>query len=293
MQLRLLFLFIILQSFIVTAQQKNFVSEGVITLRTNQTTGFEKLYFVGEKVAFKNVATNAQTVYLLADIYKIEDDAQHVVYQNGERQKMEEVKVPEVQDTLFKPYYPEGIYKTKEDFIAKKPSSTEALRAKGLVGLDKTLLTSIAHACFFYDLADYKLKNVFAVSYKGHLYFQIKAILNNRNKTDRAQTSDFVNGFVRVIMGGDNYFYTEADLANVWAQGTAYGIGGAGGVMLAQSFVRGKGIVWDFKNAEFNIFKNCKDYNAFIQPLNPDGVQQCDNHHANIWKVRTAIEKIK
>ena len=240
------------------------------------------------------MATNTQTVFLLADIYKIEDDAQHIVYQNGERQRMEEVKVPEVEDTLFKPRYPDGIYKTKEDFIAKKPNSTETVRPKGLVGLDKPLLTTIEHACYFYDMYDYKLKNVFAVSYKGHLYFQVQAILDNRNKTDRAQASDFANGFVRVIMGGDNYFYTEADLSNAWAQGLAYGgIGGAAGGMAARSFVNGKGVVWDFKNNEFNIFKNCKDYTAFIQPLYAEGVQECKKQQANIWEVRKAIEKIK
>ena len=291
---RLFFICILFQSLLISAQQKNFVAEGLITLKNNQTTGFEKLYFVGEKVAFKNVATNTQTVFLLADIYKIEDDAQHVVYKNGERQKMEEVKVPEIQDTLFKPRYPEGIYKTKEEFIAKKPSSTETVRPKGLVGLDKPLLITIEHACYFYDMADYKFKDVFAISYKGHLYFQVQAILDNRNKTDRAQASDFANGFVRVIMGGDHYFYTEADLSNAWAQGVAYGgVGGAGGGALARSFVNGKGIVWDFKNNEFNIFKNCKDYNAFIHPLYPAGVQECKKQQANIWEIRKAIEKIK
>jgi hypothetical protein len=294
MRAGLLFIFMLFRLFTVSAQQKNFVSEGIITLKNNKTTGFEKLYIVGEKVAFKNVATNTQTVYLLADIYQIEDDAQHVIYKNGERQKLAQVVVPEVEDTLFKPRYPEGVYQTKEDFIAKKPSSTEQVRPKGLVGIDKPLLTTIEHACYFFDMADYKFKDVFAISYKGHLYFQVQAILDNRNKTDRAQASDFANGFVRVIMGGDNYLYTEADLSNAWAQGLAYGgVGGAAGGMMARSFVNGKGVVWDIKNKEFNIFKNCKDYNAFVQPLYPEGVQECKKQQADNWQVRKAMEKIK
>ena len=71
-------LILLFQTLIVFAQNKNFVASGIITLKTNATIGFEQLYFVNEKVAFKNVATNAQTVLLLADIYKIEDDSQHI-----------------------------------------------------------------------------------------------------------------------------------------------------------------------------------------------------------------------
>jgi len=44
---------------------------------------------------------------------------------------------------------------------------------------------------------------------------------------------------------------------------------------------------------EFNIFKNCKDYNAFIQPLYAEGVQECKKQQVNIWEVRKAMEKIK
>lgn len=58
MRAGLLFIFMLFRFFTGSAQQKNFVSEGIITLKNNKTTGFEKLYIVGEKVAFKNVATN-------------------------------------------------------------------------------------------------------------------------------------------------------------------------------------------------------------------------------------------
>ena len=291
-----LILLLFFQSLITLAQNKNFVAAGIITMKTNATIGFEQLYFVNEKVAFKNVATNAQTVLLLADIYKIEDDAQHTAYQNSERQKLvAAAPVAEViNDTLYRPDYPEGIYETKEDFIAKKPTYKGTVRPKGLVGLEKPLLTTIEHSCFFYDMQDEKIKRVFAISYKGHLYFQISAILSNRNKTDRAQTTNFTNGFVRVIMGGKNYFYTEVDLANQWAQAVMYGgIGGGAGGILAQSMVYGKGVVWDFKNNEFNIFKNCKDYNAFIQPLSATDAQQCKNNQPDVWAIRKAIEKVK
>ena len=294
MRPRFLFLLLfVFQCLAVFAQKQNIVSSGIITLKSNETTGFENLHFIGEKIAFKNVATNKQAAYLLADVYTVEDDNQQIVYKNGELIKPKTVAKPKAADTLYKPRYPAGIYVTKEDFIARKPTATDSIQARGL-NYEREVLNYIPHNCFFYTQDDKKLKDVFAVSYKGHLYFQVDAILSNRNKTDRAQTHDRPNSFVRVLMGGDHYLYTEAELANVWAQGAAYGgIGGAVGGVLANGMVHGKGIVWDYKNAEFNIFKNCTDYNRFITAVYPEGAQECKNQQPEQAKVRNAIWKIK
>lgn len=198
-------------------------------------------------------------------------------------------------DSLFKPNYPEGVYRTKEDFINKKPFQKVELTPKGLIGLEKPTLTNITHNCFFYyTFSDEKIKDAFAISYKGHLYFQIYAILENRNKTDRAQSNNFPNSFVRVLLGGTNYLYTEADLANGWAQGLAVGgVGGAVGFAMSNKMIYGKGIVWDFKNNEFNIFKNCEDYNDFIKDKLPEGIQKCKKNQPDVLLIRNDIEKIK
>lgn len=193
-------------------------------------------------------------------------------------------------DTLFKPNYPEGIYKSKQDFIDKKVSSIEQVK---MLGHAKKYLKDGTHSTYFhYAENNKKVKNVFAISYKGHLYFQIKAILKNRNKTDRAQNTNYHNMFVRVILGGENYLYTEAELANQWAYGTAINLG-PGGYALAQSLIKGKGVVWDFKNEEFNIFKSCKDYNKFITGKIPSDMQKCKEQQPNMFAVRKTIEKIK
>ena len=195
-------------------------------------------------------------------------------------------------DLEFKSDYPEGIYFTKAEFIAKKPGAVTPVTPKG-IGSRNIHPDSIVHNCYFhYTDSGKKVRNVFAVSYKGHLYFQIKAILKNRNKTDRAQSSNIHNTFVRVIIGGENYLYTEADLVNQWAQGIAYNMGAAGGVA-AVSMIKGKGIVWDFKNEEFNIFKSCKDYNQFIESRYAAGVQKCNQHQPDMEQVREAMREIK
>ncbi|MDO6674581.1 hypothetical protein MK851_09045 [Tenacibaculum sp. 1B UA] len=193
-------------------------------------------------------------------------------------------------NSLYTPNYPEGIYTSKKDFIAKKPSSLKTVVMKNF---NKKVMDSIIHDCYFYySDNNKKVRNVFAISYKGHLYFQIKAILKNRNKTDRAQNTNYHNMFVRTIIGGENYLYTEAELVNQWAMGTAVNFGAIGGA-IANDLIKGKGIVWDFKNKEFNIFKSCKDYNKFIEDKLPEAVQECKKHQPDMLGVRKAIEKIK
>lgn len=278
---------------------KSPVKEGIITLYVDNMVGFSNLQFVGDNVVYTDITNNVREVKPLKAVQRIQDDNQKTVYEGGKynpeyngpdsRPVTERPKPVIVKDTLFKPDYPIGIYYTKEDFIAKKAEKIP-VTPRELVGFEKAVIEGIPQTCFFY-INDRKIKDAFAVSYRGCLYFSLKAILKNRNKTDRAQTSDFINSFVRVIIGGDNYFYTEADLTNKWAQALAYNTGG--GFALAKSIIYGKGIVWDFKNTEFNIFKNCKDYNDFIQPLYPQGVQQCKDNQPNGYKVREAIEKVK
>mgnify|MGYP000439297352 CR=1 FL=1 len=63
--------------------------------------------------------------------------------------------------------------------------------------------------------------------------------------------------------------------------------------IIASDLIKGKGIVWDFENEEFNIFKNCKDYNEFIKDESPDDIQKCEKRQPNMFAVRKAINKIK
>lgn len=202
-------------------------------------------------------------------------------------------KIESQEDTLFVSNYPEGIYLTKEDFIKKTPSPTIEVYPVSLYGREELPKIMKAHNCYFFDRSNSKkVKNAFAVSYEGGLYFQIKAILKNRNKEDRAQNSNHANSFVRTIIGGGNYLYTEAELVNKWAAGAAANFGAAG-AMASQDLINGKGIVWDFKNSEFNIFKSCKDFNDFIKDKLDSAVQNCNEHQPDMLEVRRAISLVK
>lgn len=267
--------------------------KGFITVTTGQKMQFTNMRVQDNQVTFMNVETKTEFTYFVTNIKQLDDEKNNIIYAKKVIAKEVSKEIIPVNDSLFRPNYPEGIYKTKEDFLNKIPFQTVKIVAKGLIGIEKPFLNTIEHNCFFYyNDSDEKIKNVFAVSYKGHLYFQINAILSNRNKNDKAQTNSQPNSFVRVIIGGDHYFYTEANLVNQWAQGLAYS-GGAIGGALASTMIHGKGVIWDFKNQEFNIFKNCEDYNDFAKEKYPIGVQSCPDQQPNVLDIRKVMEKIK
>jgi hypothetical protein len=320
MKIKLLLGILLINCFVCFSQSE-LAKKGVITLADNQKIAFNNVRLQDGKFVFFDIKSGTESSLAISEIKYIEDDNDSKVFTNktvvdrtreadlklaAEQKKIaieEETKkaaafkqkLEDEKKALAMGLYPNGIYTTKEDFINKIPNNSDELVPKEVVDLDKSILYGIPDECFFYDLkSDKKIKNAFAVSYRGHLYFQIGAILENRNKTDRAQSNDHPNSFVKVKSYGDNYYYSEAELANMWAQGIAAGVGGVVvGVAVATTMNREKGIVWDIKNKEFNIFKNCLDFNDFIKDKYPEGVQKCDTQQPDIVLVRKAIEKIK
>ncbi|NDJ00089.1 hypothetical protein GWA97_13445 [Flavobacterium sp. LaA7.5] len=288
----LLFLILLFCINTASAQTKAPVNNGIITLSSGATTGFINLRFINDIVVYHDVVTKKEMAYKLSEVSLIRNDLQEVVYKNPTIIVNEQKLIASKTDSLFKPNYPEGIYKTKEDFINKKPSSNENILPFGIDG--GIYLEYPLNNCDFLKEDRTKLKKVFAVSYKGHLYFQLKAVTKNMDEDDRGQNGDFPNSFARVITGGKNYFYMEADIIDVSVQSAPYpGRGITVGVSVYKSPAIKKGFVWDFKNQKFTIFKTCEDFNAFIEPLYPEGKQECKRQEANILAVRKAIEKIK
>lgn len=311
------FLSILLCSSNAVFSQNTLAKKGTIVLIDDRYLVYNDIKLIDGKFTYIDVTSGLETQSSISEVVYVYDEKNSVLFTNrtlveklkeqkkitAEEEKRlfieNKVKQDEEREKLEFPkrlkLLPDGIYATLKDFLAQTPSSKENVVAKGLIGFDKPLLYAIEDNCFFYYAnSDEKVRNIFAISYKGHLYFQIQAILNNRNKTDRAQTNDFPNSFTRVQSAGQNYYYLEAELANVWAQGLAYGaVGGAAGGAIAASNIKLKGVVWDIKNQEFNIFKNCSDFNDFIRDKYPNGVQDCEKHQANITQIREAIEKIK
>ncbi len=199
--------------------------------------------------------------------------------------------------------YPSGIYKTKEEFINKTPSEVRELTVKKIELVNDS--DSVVRRCYFMDKATTKkIKKAFAVSYNGSLYFSNWAILKNKNKEDKSLSpASSMNAFVLVTMYGEKYLYTEAGLINHWQSGLSAGVaGGVGGLVggalgeaIDGSFPEitefGTGVVWDIDNQEFNVFRNCPDFNDFIEDYGIEKVE-CGKEPFDLERVREAIKSI-
>ncbi len=193
--------------------------------------------------------------------------------------------------------YPEGIYKTKDDFVKKIPSSISKIYPEGINREEIKEDTQLVRDIFFFDSnTGKKLKNVFAVSYQGKLYFQYGQILSpsNRNKSDTDQTVNILvlQAFTQVMMFGENYLYTEMEIRSGWEQGL-YSNMGLVGSALSSNMDNVKGIVWDYKNREFNVFRNCKDLNEFLASYSTNYSQVCASKKYDLEQLRLTMMDIK
>lgn len=199
-----------------------------------------------------------------------------------------------VTDSIYKTIFLDGVFETKEDFLEGRRKNYE-IYPKNHRRDDRYksgIVADPGHSTVFrYKSNDKIVSKVFAVSYNGFLYFKVSAIVEDINRKDRFQSDSHNSNFVRAIVGGQNYIYTEAEFADEWERGLAMQAGVAG-YTLAESLLRGKGVVWDFWKHEFNIFRQCKDFNVFISAKYPEGIQNCDEK-LNLLEVRKIINTIK
>lgn len=214
-----------------------------------------------------------------------------------------EINFSKGQQTFESIEYPDGLYKTKEDFINKKPSDVRQLIVKEIKLINDT--DSIVNRCYFLNKETNKrIKNIFAVSYNGNLYISNKAILENKNKDDKSLSpASSMNAFVLVTIWGKKYLYVEAGLVNHWqvglSSGIAAGVGGFVGSELGEAIDKsypsttqfGTGVVWDIENLEFNIFRNCPDFNEFIERYQIERID-CEKEVFNLERVREIMHVI-
>ena len=208
------------------------------------------------------------------------------------------------QQSIYKSSLPEGLYQTKEDFIKKTPSEFLQLT------IDKIRLVndsdSQARRCFFKDKdTNKRVKKVFAISHNGQLYFSNWAILDNKAKSDKSVSPvESMNSFIRVLIDGDNFLYAEGAFVNTWQIGISGGVtGGVGGIIgseLGNAIYKsypittfgGTGVVWDIKKEEFNIFRNCSDFNDFVENY-PVEKTDCGKQIFELKQIREIMDIIK
>lgn len=208
------------------------------------------------------------------------------------------------QQLPYKSQVPDGIYKTKEDFLRKTPSDIIKLYIDRIKLVDDTC--SLARRCFIRNKETNKhIKKVFAISHEGSLYFSNRAILDYKNANDKSVSPvESKNSFVRVLIGGNNFLYAEGAFFNLWQSSISAGVsGGVGGIVgsklgeaidksYPQTTFGGTGLVWDVKKEEFNIFRDCSDYNEFIENYSIERFD-CGAKEFDLAHIRDDIEIIK
>ena len=302
-------------------------SKGTITTVVNTTIEYTNLRYSDGKINYTNAATGEEEFLYENSIKSIDYEpesqssdaadnsetqvgANKPVYRNKqafdaannsktqvEAEKKRGENIGGISEYI-KRNYPEGIYNTKEDFINKTPSSNPSLVFTQLRSTKEIILPGEETVCFIRTTDDQKLKNVFAVSKGGYLYLNIKAILKNRERGngDGSQETNYPNAYAAVQIGGDNFLYAEVPLSNAWGNGFFYSaVGGGVGVAIVTTggMDYSKGVVFDLKKQNFDIFRNCEDFNKFLSKVAPDKAIICQTRHGYLARARRVMQEIK
>lgn len=185
------------------------------------------------------------------------------------------------------------VYNSKENFILNKGIKNKIFVKPVKIGKNKYSDTIQRITFFWYSNTKKKIKDAFAIRIDNHLYFSIKEVVRpkNRSKVDRDQHTHYIYAFSRVMYKGDNYLYFEHLFFSGWEAGLAAGLAGTVGAYINSYNYKEKGIVWDGINKEFNIFRNCKDYNKFMTERSFElGKSECKGKKYNISTVRKSIK---
>jgi hypothetical protein len=183
---------------------------------------------------------------------------------------------------------PDGVYDSMESFISKTPDSNPELTTRVVNYKEEYNYGCIV---YFYDTAEEdKIRRKFAVKWNGGVYFSLRGIIDEAREGDRNLTSGLPNTYVRVIFSNARYYYAEADLISDLA--SDLGRDTLGSVIVAISGIdRMRGLVWDAKHHHFDIFRNCKDFNFFLDEQKLEPHLDCSvKFNGDLLKIREVIK---
>lgn len=185
-------------------------------------------------------------------------------------------------------YYPEGIYLSYEDFLARSPSNTNRIEARDVMRPKQVIADPFIDNCYFYYRRKNKrVKDAFAISYRGSLYIHIKSMRKLMEKKDRKQKIDFQDSFIRVVDQG-KFLYMEGYFRRGGGLGLSIG-GGPVSVGTGGSKEELRGIIFDFDRGIFDLFRDCQDFNEFLQRTSERPLFTCDQKKIPMEIVRKLI----
>jgi len=200
----------------------------------------------------------------------------------GKQENKSEI-IREIDAGKFRPNYPDGVYMSLESFNLKAPQRAVLIPVERK-GRQVTKIDTLPDICdFFYESSNDVVSRCFAVSFHGYLYFRAGAVLENKSKNDKNQSVKEFNTFFRVLMGGKQFLYSEFEFA--YSKSNVYGF--------QNTRFEQKGVVWNVKKHEFDIFNSCKNYNIFLEEEGGKSRTDCKKGELpNLDEVRAFIKHI-
>ncbi len=187
--------------------------------------------------------------------------------------------------------YPEGVYLNYRDFISKTPSNQKRVEARDVLNPKRKINDPSIDNCYFNYIRNKKrVKDAFAISYKGSMYFHVKSLQKLMEKKDRKQKIDFKDSFIRVV-GQGKYLYMEGYFKK--GGGLGFSIGG-GPISIGTGGPKEelKGIIFDFEREVFDLFRDCEDFNDFLITTSAVTAFKCDKKALPLEIVRNLIFQI-
>ncbi len=184
------------------------------------------------------------------------------------------------------------IYRTIEDFAEKNCDHSEKPYVDKVLAKKKSVKKYLIKT----TKKNKRLKEAFAVVINGELYYQQYVVSRYLKKGDRLPQANSNTDFIKVKSQG-LYDYMEWSERGNNGSGLGIGSGTFGtGIGLGTSINFGKkkvtGLIYDAERFEFNSFKNCKDFNAFLAERHPSLAYDCKKKKLDIETVRNVMAKI-
>ena len=188
--------------------------------------------------------------------------------------------------------YNDCIYWSIEDFAENLCDDSESPYVDKVVGKKNPVKRYLVKT----DLKNKKLRKAFAVKIDGEMYFDQYQITRYLSKGDNLTSPGTDSYYIKVVSQG-TYEYLEWTDGGGSGPGVGIGSGAFGtGVGLGTSLSLGKkkikGIIYDPQRFEFNVFKNCKDFNEFLAERHPELAYECKKKKLPIEKVREVMSKL-
>jgi len=169
--------------------------------------------------------------------------------------------------------YPEGIYKTFEDFINKKPSIENSISAKQ----GKNIIITTFR---IKDGDGNKIKDAFAVSDGQYVYVRSNAMLNHLTNSEFNKPNATNKDYSIANLVNNDYLYFE-----VFFQNKSVRTWGIGQVYLA-------GIIYDNSTRKFTFLDTIKDLETVLGEQETENDKSYRINGKNIELTRKAISTL-